>query len=214
MFSLPSDVLVAVLYPLCHEKTLQECVHEYPILEIITHHPQFSVAMAGVYTAQYGYLNLLKHFDLQGVEVARREQLIVYAVDLAVVQASAHDHLQVVQYLVLSQGANVRYQDDLAVIEASWYGHLQVVQYLVSQGADVRARHDSAVVAASENGHLEVVQYLVSQGADVRARYDEAVAQASKNGHLEVVRYLVSQGAHLRVLRWHVARGGMFVYYE
>ena len=134
----PNDVLVAVLYPLCHEKTLQECVQEYPILEIITTHPQFNLAMAGVYTAQYGYLDLLKHFDLQGANVARHEQEVV-------VQASARGHLPVVQYLV-SQGADIRAQDDKAVEVASMNGHLEVVQYLVSQGANVRARDDSAVI--------------------------------------------------------------------
>ena len=108
--------------------------------------------------------------------------------------ASAYGHLEIVKYLV-SQGANVCYNNNIAVRYAAVNGHLEVVKYLVSQGANVRANNDYAIRFASQFGHLEIVKYLVSQGADICIN---TVCNVSERGNLELIKYFVSQGLDIK----------------
>ena len=112
---------------------------------------------------------------------------------------SGHGDIERIKYLV-SQGADIKYNDDYAIRCASANGHLEVVKYLVSLGANIRADDDYAVRLASSRGHLEVVTYLVSLGANIRADDDRVVKLASQKGHLEVVKYLVSLGADINMI--------------
>ena len=152
MLAIHRDVLVGVLYPLCHETLFRTCVKEYPILEIITTHPQFDVTMAAYFTAMYGHLDLLTHFVSQGAKVCTHD-------NAAVVDAAINGHLDVVHYLV-AHGADVKACDNDAVVGASKNGHLEVVRYLVSQGCNIRAQSDRATRLALQNYHIKVVQYL------------------------------------------------------
>jgi hypothetical protein len=75
-------------------------------------------------------------------------------------------------------------------------GCLETVKRLVSNGADVHFENDAPVRYASDMGHLDIIKYLVSVGANVRAADDHAVELASFNYFYEVVQYLVSVGAN------------------
>ena len=43
MFSiLPKDIQTSILFPFMHSNTLEECIREYPIIEVIESHPKFN----------------------------------------------------------------------------------------------------------------------------------------------------------------------------
>jgi len=136
--------------------------------------------------------------------------------DWALIRASKHGHLPVVQFLI-SHGADVHALNDNALCWASNNGHLDVVKFLVQVGhANVNADGDNddglcSLHRASEHGHLPVVQFLVEHGADVHADNDYALRWASNNGHLDVVKFLIEHGADIHAdndcaLRWASSR--------
>jgi Ankyrin repeats (3 copies) len=146
--------------------------------------------------------------------------------DHAVIVASKHGHLEMVQYLE-GRGANIHALNNCAFQLASKEGHLEVVKYLAGKGADIRG----VLASACYGGHLEVITYLLEQGASARhmmewtcrygrveivkylveevkvnihAERDEALRVASQHGQLEVVKYLISKGANAQVHMDHV----------
>ena len=116
-------------------------------------------------------------------------------------------NLERLKHLV-SQGADVHFNDDAIFRIAAKYGQLKIMKYLVSQGADIHVKNEIALRYASANGCIKIVRYLVSQGADVNVNSlsdsesdsdseddhtDSPLKLASQNGHLQVVKYLVSE---------------------
>jgi ankyrin repeat protein len=106
MFSkIPKDVRASILYPyIMHSNTLEECIQDYPVIEIIEHHPKFNRNKALGYASQFGHFNIVKYLISKGADVYAGN-------DEAVRWASEGGQLQVVKYLV-SLGADIHAKND------------------------------------------------------------------------------------------------------
>jgi ankyrin repeat protein len=76
------------------------------------------------------------------------------------------------------------------LIEACYYGQTEEVKRLLSEGAEVHYDNDYAFRRASMYNHLEVVKLLLENGADIKANDYEGLKMAEIFGHLDVVEYL------------------------
>ena len=87
-----------------------------------------------------------------------------------------NNHIAVVQYLVVEQGADIEKEDRYGwtpLINASSAGHLGVTRYLLEQGANrdkVSNSGYSSLHWAALKGHLEIAKLLMSYGADLTVR--------------------------------------------
>lgn len=74
-------------------------------------------------------------------------------------------------------------------------GHLRLTKYLVSQGADVLYDNSGALRWACHNNHIAIVKFLTKSGADVTSKGNWAIKMAAYRGHLDVVKFLIKNGA-------------------
>lgn len=126
------------------------------------------------------------------------------------INASLHDHLPIVEYLV-SNGADINYQKEdgwAALIVASFNGRLSVVEYLLSHGASINDKTNNgytALICASEKGHPSIVQYLLSKGASVNdqttsgntALHRVCCHNPFDSIAIEIIKILVANGADI-----------------
>src|SRR3990170_4759411 len=90
--------------------------------------------------ARNGNLPEVKRLVAVGVDPAARN-------NQAIIWASTHGHLDVVQFLVPLPGVNPAAQNNKAIIWAAKNGHLNVVQYLVTlPGVDPTAQNNQAII--------------------------------------------------------------------
>jgi ankyrin repeat protein len=81
----------------------------------------------------------------------------------------------------------------MTLFEAVRKGNLEEVKRLLSEGADVHYENNFAIKSSCYFGHLEVVKLLVEHGANFHDDNDKAVKLANDNGHKEIVNYLNKQ---------------------
>ena len=161
-----------------------------------------------IYAAQNDNLPEVKRLVAAGANPAVQN-------NAAIILASEHGHLNIVQYLVTLPGANPAAQDNGAIVGAAKHGHLNVVQYLVTlPGVDPGARNNLAIILAAEHGHLNVVQYLVTlPGVDAAAPNNNAIILALGGGYWDIVRFLASlqgfdpQGDNYDLFIWAISKG-------
>ena len=144
--------------------------------------------------------------DLEGVKYLHRiyknnlyslqytqYSLPIDGVSLGIEWASAHGHLEVVQYLYYNAAQDRSAAAAVSVfgwLEALWNGHLPVIDFLhrVCGHQDITA---TTLGTICDNGHLAVVQYLYEHKmVTVGAYGGTPMDRASWNGHLALVQYL------------------------
>ncbi len=117
--------------------------------------------------------------------------------DMYLIHMSRKGYLSLVEYLINTEGADVRAKNYESLISAAENGHLDVVKYLIEQaGGNVHARKDESLILASKNGHLDIVKYLIEkEDGNIHAKNDKSLILASKHGHFSIVKYLIARGA-------------------
>lgn len=76
--------------------------------------------------------------------------------------------------------------------DACHKGYVEVVEVLLSQGANINYDNNSSISFACARGHLEVVKLLIDRGADIASSKGEHLLNvAIVNGCLDVAHYLV-----------------------
>lgn len=76
--------------------------------------------------------------------------------------------------------------------DACHKGYVEVVEVLLSQGADMNYNNNSSISFACARGHLEVVKLLIDRGFDIASNKGEHLLNvAIVNGCLDVAHYLV-----------------------
>ncbi|RHY62484.1 hypothetical protein DYB30_013478 [Aphanomyces astaci] len=125
------------------------------------------------WAAGHGYLDMI-----QWLAAARPSPALSIS---AIVSASTHGHLHVVQFLLPFYAEPT--QD--AMNAAAMHGHLNIVIFL-----HTNEWHCStlAMDMAAHNGHLNIVQFLHAHRPEGATTH--AMDYAAKNGHLEVVKFL------------------------
>jgi ankyrin repeat protein len=114
---------------------------------------------------------------------------------LALSIASKHGHVNVVDALIATCGADVNEEQGSAIRVASMWGQSEVVEKLLALGADPLARNGDALVHACERGHLDVACHLVARAislVDLEAAVHRALHRASAKGDARVMSWLAS----------------------
>ncbi len=194
--TLPEDIRLHVLYPMLYPPLLQDCIEQYPVIDIIVHHPKFDKNTALQYACKSGYLDLVKYFISVGATT-----------NWGIQDASENGHLDVVKYLI-TIGYDARKIYDWALQSASENGHLSVVKYLASLGANDAHTFEWALQRASWKGHLPIVKYLTSLGTNVCAKNNWALQLACEQGHFEVAKWLIDCGANSAGMLQNACLGG------
>uniref|UniRef100_A0A1X7TCJ6 Uncharacterized protein n=1 Tax=Amphimedon queenslandica TaxID=400682 RepID=A0A1X7TCJ6_AMPQE len=125
-------------------------------------------------------------------------------------EAAGEGNINSVQSL-LSQGANVTYQDqdhwneDTPLHIAALRGHNEVVSVLLSNGADPNIKDregDAALIVSARGGDYETVKVLLDNGADPNIEMDPdyecgttPLMAAVSSKHHHVVELLLTKGA-------------------
>lgn len=114
----------------------------------------FTLASLAGEFAKYGNLRGIKLTESKGIPLAN--------LNIALRNASASGHLEIVRYLIEEKGTDIHSLNDVALRWASEKGQLEIVKYLVGKGANVHARDDEALRLARKGGYSDVVRYLKS----------------------------------------------------
>lgn len=118
--------------------------------------------------------------------------------DTALLQALAHDRLDLAQRLI-EEGKDFNSQDAdgwSALIILSKTGNMDLIRKLVDKGANINAQTRvgwSALIMASAYGQTEVVKYLLDNGADrflTTPLGQDALFFAKRKQHHEIIRLL------------------------
>ncbi len=147
---LPKDILEHVLYPFMHEESLERCIKNYHLIEVIESHPNFDKNKAMLFASRYGHIDLVKYFISLGANVLHDN-------NYAILSATINGHLNVVKYL-LASGIDKK-RCGVAFQYACELGHLDIVKCLM----DESFQRVNPLNGACENGHLDVVKYLISE---------------------------------------------------
>ena len=126
-----------------------------------------------------------------------------YSIEMALINAISHGKLEIVKYLI-TQGADIHYQNYAPLRCASCTGDFAIVVYLIEHGANIN--NSEALKGASSNGHLEIVKYLVKHGAKIDSNESEPLRYASQYGHFSVVKHLVENGANIHAVDEYAVR--------
>ena len=106
----------------------------------------------------YGFLTTVKYLDS-----VYRSIIHPYAYDIALNEAAKYGRLDVVRYLISSEGTYIHCDDDQALFSATIHGHLEVVKYLVEYDTITPKKIKEATRFASNGGHCAIVEYLMSR---------------------------------------------------
>ena len=122
------------------------------------------------------------------------------------VEAAKRDDAKEIER-VLSQGADVHFNNDESLYAASWRGKEMAVRVLLKNGADATARNCAGAIEAARLGHRSIVERLVKSGAsrdalDIFEFRDQAkenqkswwatVIKAAREGRSDLVGVLLS----------------------
>lgn len=134
---------------------------QYDILEPATKRRIKTITSKLHDAARTGQLSLVKYLLAEKVDLVMKP----HVAQITLVPAAQYGHFKILDYLI-SQGADVSYNDDILLALTAKNGNLDVVKFLVEQGAQNLTR---ALQQAALAGKLEVAKYLVSQGAQIDA---------------------------------------------
>jgi ankyrin repeat protein len=128
--------------------------------------------------------------------------------DTALHVAARYGKLEIVQYVVVTDGGKVNAKNNNSFTLLHWAASensIDVVKHLVSVGADIHAKDKDGCTplhfAARNNSDVDVAKFLVSEGADVNGKdlygHTPLLLAAGWNGNNAVLRFLVSEGADI-----------------
>ena len=106
------------------------------------------------------------------------------------IKATENSDLPLIQSLI-SQGADIHYNNDEALFGACQKSNLSLMKYLVNKGADIHFSDDYILRFAANNGYLEIVKYLVEKGANIHTQDDCALRWAINNKKTKIVQYFL-----------------------
>ncbi len=190
---LPKDIRMHVLYPFMYGESFEDCVRDYPIIEVIESHPKFDVNNCLVLACKHGHLNIVEWTFFVDVICSFEQPIRI---------ACGCGHLPVVKYLV-TETTSSHTKNFYALPQACAHGRLDVVKYLVSVGARI---NENSIFGACQNGHLNVVEYLFSFGIDDWKIRLDALSWACKKNHMHIVKYLVGIGIDIHGARNYILR--------
>ena len=108
--------------------------------------------------------------------------------------ACNNNHLDMVKYLIETEGVDIHAQEDEALITASLWGYIEVVEYLVSKGANIHARNGEILLIACHRNSVAMVKYLISQGIDVNTQEGKALKISCMYGYIDIYKILKEAG--------------------
>ena len=144
-----------------------------------------------------GQLDKVKEYHKKGINFSQYME----TGDTPLHVATAHSHLQIIQYICQKvQKVNINdknFAGDTALLLACINGDQEIVRYLIEKGAMANIKENrgyTPIMAACANGHLKIVKYLIERtDANTKTRTIDgqtALHRAAYYGEAEVVRFL------------------------
>lgn len=166
---------------------------EFEIIKylISQHHYEKNQDDVVLYKAcEKGCLDLVKYLlalpslpstDSKEISTSKRFEDLT-GINIALIGACLHGHLEVVKYLVLNDlgfskpGADIFAKDNEALFAASLYGHTDVIKFLITldfdgtksngfrpSGVDITVKDNEALLTAVRNDNIKTVKFLLDE---------------------------------------------------
>ena len=85
----------------------------------------------------------------------------------ALSSAGVENQVEIMKYLI-SQGADIHWNNDYALYMACWVGNLEAFKYLVEHGADISIYDYGCLNIAIKQDHTEIVKYWNSLSSEIK----------------------------------------------
>jgi hypothetical protein len=86
---------------------------------------------------------------------------------------------------------------DKLLIAFAENGHLDAVKILLTNGANIHYQNDSALIKSVSNGKFYVVEFLLKKGANIHVNNDEVLKISVQMKHVPMIKLLLKKGANL-----------------
>lgn len=144
------------------------------------------------------YTPINSNYHIYNRDVKIYEHLIQSKANLNKLMIGALPDLDIVKLLV-SKGADIKYDSNQALIISATKGYINVVDYLIKQGADVNTCNNRPIRLATQYNHYEIFVMLVDNGADVSFGDGELLIRAAEYNCFKVIEFMLNRNLNRQI---------------